>query len=746
MRSGAGHAVPVEVRPGSGRIGILGPVELVGGAPVPLGGVKERCLLAALAVHREEAVSAASLMDALWGDDPPRTATKTLQNYVLRVRRALARAGGLTIVTMPDGYCLRASRRMVDAGLAEGLIDEGRRELASGDPAAAARLLGRALDLWRGPALREFADRPFAAAEALRLEELHEAALEDLFDAELALGRHHEVVGGLEALVANGPLRERRWAQLMVALYRDGRQAEALDAFGRLRQILLQDLGVDPGVELRHLHQAILQQSPELAWHPGRRARGADGREYFGRAREMSRLLERFDDAAAGRGGVILLAGEPGIGKSHALRKLADGARARSAIVLAGRCVEGAWAPPFRPFAEAIIGYGELVSPGQLLADLGMAGSALARLAPRLSELLPDLDVPTALQPDEERFRLLDAAAHFFTAVSERAAVLLVLDDLQWADAGTAMMMRHIARSCGLGRLLMAGAYRTTEVVTQDRLGDVVGALQSETDCSVIRLQALGPEAIGQLVTAEAGAPVSPSLRMVIAEQTGGNPFFAKEMIRHLMEERALAEDSSGALAASLPLVAVPEGVRQVLARRCARLPARANRLAESASGFAGPFLFPVAAAAASLDDRAALAALDELLAAGLIRPGEIPERYEFVHALTRQAIYDTLSPSRQARLHRRLAHALETARARVPACTEPAEIVAQYARSRALPGAAAGVGVAVEAADLAQAAGAHETAVAFLSFRRRSRRTAGRAAHHDPGPARAGPGVGAAL
>jgi len=704
----------VDVPPG--RIGILGPVELAGEALVPLGGVKERCLLAALAVHCGEAISTGCLVDALWADDPPRTAAKTLQNYVLRVRRALTRAGGPAIVTLPDGYCLRAAPGVVDAMLAESLIGEGRRTMAGGDPAGAARLLRRALGLWRGPALGEFADRPFAAAEALRLEELREAALEDLFDAELALGRHHEMVGGLEALVASGPLRERRWGQLMVALYRDGRQAEALDAFGRLRQVLRQDLGVDPGAELRHLHQAILQHSPELAWHPQQRPREAALRGCFGRAREMSRLLARFDDAAAGRGGVVLLAGEPGIGKSHALRQLAGAARGGSAVVLAGRCVEGAWVPPFRPFAEAIAGYGELVSPGQLRADLGLAGSALARIVPRLSELLPDLTAPPSLQPGEERFRLLDAAAQFFAAVSTRAAVLLVLDDLQWADAGTAMMMRHVARSCGHRRFLIAGAYRTTEVVTRDPLADVLGAMQAEAECTVIGLQALGTEAIGRLVAAEAGAPVSPSLVTAIAAHTGGNPFFAKEMIRHLLEERALAEDGSGALTASLPLVAVPEGVRQVLARRCARLPARANRLAEAASGFAGPFLFPVSAAAAGLGDRAALAALDELLAAGLIRPGQAPERYEFGHALVRQAIYDTLSPSRQARLHRRLAQALQTARVRVPGCAEPDEIVAQYAGSRALPGAAAGVAVALEAADLAQAAGAHETAVAFLT------------------------------
>lgn len=704
----------MEVPPGSGRIGILGPVELAGEGPVPLGGVKERCLLAALAVHCGKAVSTSSLVDALWADDPPRTAGKTLQNYVLRVRRALARAGGPAIVTLPDGYCLQAAPGVVDAVLAESLIGQARQEMAGGEPAGAVRLLRRALGLWRGPALGEFAGRPFAAAEALRLDELRETALEDLFDAELALGRHHEVVGGLEALVARGPLRERRWGQLMVALYRDGRQAEALDAFGRVRQVLGQDLGVDPGAELRRLHRAILQQSPGLAWQP--QPREAAVRGYFGRAREMSRLLACFDDAVAGRGGVVLLAGEPGIGKSHALRQLADAARASSAVVLAGRCVEGVWVPPFRPFAEAITGYGELVSPRQLEADLGLAGSALARIAPRLCELLPGLAAPPILQPDEERFRLLDAAAQFFAAVSARATVLLVLDDLQWADAGTAMMMRHVARSCGNRRLLVAGAYRATEIASQDPLADALGALQAEAECTVLRLQALDTETIGQLVAAETRAPASPSLITAITAHTGGNPFFAKEMTRHLLEERALAEDSSGALEASLPLVAVPEGVRQILAQRCARLPVRANRLAEAASGFNEPFLFPVAAAAAGLGDRAALTALDELLAAGFIRPGQAPERYEFVHALVRQAIYDTLSPSRQARLHRRLAHALETARGRVPGCAEPNEVVAQYAGSRALPGAAAGVAAAIEAADLAQAAGAHETAVAFLA------------------------------
>lgn len=704
-----------------GRIGILGPIELVGDGPVQLGGAKERCLLAALVIRSGEVVSDAYLVDALWGDGPPRTASKTLQNYVLRVRHSLTAVEGLSIVTQPTGYCLRAATDMVDAGLAESLIEEGRREKAAGNPSVAGRLLRQALDLWRGTALQEFADCRFAAAEALRLEELREAALEDLFDTQLAMGRHHELVGDLEALVTHGPLRERRWSQLMLALYRDGRQAEALDAYHRLRRVLEQDLAVAPSVELRQLYAAILQQSPQLGWHCPDPPPEERQPTYFGRGQEMSRLLGRFEQASAGRGGVVLLAGEPGIGKTHALQELISLARTRSAVVLVGRCVEGAWAPPFRPFAEAVAAYGESVPPERLRVDLGSAGSSLVRIAPRLAELLPDLSPLPALQPDEERFRLLDAAVQFFTTLSAHATVLLVLEDLHWADASSAMMLRHVARNCQGHRLLIAGAYRTTETVPtdaakQDPLGDVLGALRAETECATIRLQSLDTASVGQLLAAEAAAPVAPSLITAIATQTGGNPFFAKEVMRHLVEERALREDGSGALETSLPLVAVPEGVRQVLARRCARLSAGANRLLESASGFPGPFLFPVAAVVADLDDAAALSALDELLSAGMIRPDEVAERYDFGHALVRYAIHDSLNQSRQARLHRRLAHALEDARARAPGAADPAEVVAQYARSAALPGAAAGVAAAIEAADLAQAAGAHEAAVAFLT------------------------------
>jgi DNA-binding SARP family transcriptional activator/tetratricopeptide (TPR) repeat protein len=726
---------------------LLGPFHVLrDGQPVGPAGPKRRGLLAMLVLRANHTVPVEDLIGGLWADDPPPSAANLVQTYVSAWRKTLepgraARGGGDRLVTVGPGYRLRTEPGELDLDHFTQAVASAEAAAGAGDHADAADRLAEALGLWRGPTLADLAWLPFHRAAAGRLGELRLQAVEAWALAALRSGNARDVLPAVQEARDREPLRERLCELVMWALFQDGRQGEALAAYEQTRRVLADELGADPGPGLRDMHAQVLRHDPALrpaaapvkgtprAYAEATRQSGPEtGRDtperstaaavppYFGRAAEMSRLLGCFDEAAAGRGGVVLLAGEPGIGKSHALQLLTEAARARRATVLAGRCLEGAWVPPFRPFAEAIATYGESVDPGQLKADLGPAGFALVRIAPQLAQLLPDLTPPPPLQPDEERFRLIDAVVQFFTALAARATVLLVLEDLHWADAGIAMMMRHVARACGRRRLLIAGAYRTTEKLDQDPLVEILGAMRAEAECTAIRLGGLGTKAVGQLLAADADAPVSPALITAMAAHTAGNPFFTKEMIRHLAEERLLHRDSAGELETSLPLVAVPEGVRQVLARRRAHLSPGANGLLEVASGFAGPFLFPVAATVAELDDTSALSALDELLAAGMIRPDEIPERYEFGHALVRQAVYDTLNPSRQARLHRRLARELETARARVPACTDPAEIVSHYASSRALPGAAAGVAAAVEAADLAQAAGAHEAAGGFLT------------------------------
>jgi DNA-binding SARP family transcriptional activator len=694
---------------------ILGPVELIGPAgPVRLGAAKERCLLAVLTLHLGEAVSQDQLAEALWGEHAPRSAANALQNYVLRLRRALQHADGVQIVTDPAGYRLEAPADVVDARLAERLIAEGREAAASGDPAAASRLLREALALWSGRALVEFSDQPFAQAEAARLEELRESAREDLVDAELALGHHHETLGELEVMVASHPLRERRWGQLLLARYRDGRQAEALDGFRALRTALRDELGVDPSPELQDLHDRILRQDPALAWRSPEQPPALVAGPLHGRDDELGRLLAAYGTAGAGAAKVVTVLGEAGIGKTRLLQELAATARRHGALVLWGRCLEGAWVPPYQAFVEAITGYAAQVGASRLRADLGPAAGPLAQLVPELRELLPDVPTAEPLQPDEERLRLLDAVARFLAGLTAHGPVVLVLDDLQWADASTLVTLRHIARVLVGQRLLLVGAYRGGEAGPD--LVDALGALRTEAEVTAVHLRGLAADELGRLLGALADAPVSAALAGAIQHETRGNPFFAREVLRHLLETQALGVDADGALEADLPLEVVPEGLRDVLARRRARLSPDANRFLDTAAGFEGPFPFAVVAEVAELEDAAALAALDELLQAGLVEPDVAPDRYQFGHALIRHAVYADLNPSRRVRLHRRLAHALQAARAVSPARVAAGEVAAQYQRSAALPGAEAGVAPALEAAEQAQAASAYGEAASFLT------------------------------
>jgi DNA-binding SARP family transcriptional activator len=693
---------------------ILGSLELLGPAgPVRLGAAKERCLLTVLALHPGETVSQDRLAEALWGERTPRSAANALQNYVLRLRRALRAAEGVQILTDPAGYRLQAPVDMVDARLAERLIAEGREAAAAGDPATAARLLREALALWRGRALAEFSDQPFAQAEAARLEELRESAREDLAEAELALGRHHDLVGELEVMVASHPLRERRWAQLLLARYRDGRQAEALEGFRALRRTLREELGVDPGRDLQDLNQRILHQDPALAWRPSEPAAPA-ATPWYGRDDELRRLLGVYDTAAAGGGGVVMVVGEPGIGKTRLLQELATSARRRGGLVLSGRCLEGGWVPPYQAFVEAITGYAAQAGATRLRADLGPAAGPLAQLVPALREWLHDLPTAAPLQPDEERLRLLDAVARFFAGLAAHGPVVLVLDDLHWADASTLVTLRHVARVAARQRLLLVGAYRSGEAGPD--LVDALGALRAEAQVTAVHLRGLAADALGRLLGTLADAPVSAALAGAIQQETRGNPFFAREVLRHLLETQALWVDADGALQADVPLEVVPEGLRDVLARRRARLSPEANRFLDTAAGFEGPFPFAVVAEVAELEDASALAALDELLQAGLVESDVAPERYQFGHALIRQAVYAALNPSRTVRLHRRLAHALQAARAVSPARVAAGEVAAQYQRSVVLPGAEAGVAPALEAAEQAQAASAYGEAASFLT------------------------------
>ena len=289
--------------------GILGPLEVRDSSGlVRVPGVKERALLADLVVHAGQVVSADRLVEDLWGDDPPGNPANTLQGRVSALRRALGPGGSGLVVTSPPGYRLVVEPGVVDAARFEGLIGQARQA----DGTGAARLLEAALGLWRGPALAEFADRPWAQAVAARLEELRLAAVEGLAEVRLAAGGHAGLVGELEGLVTSQPTRERLRGLLMVALYRSGRQADALGVYQEAREVLAEELGIDPSPELQRLYQRILVQDPALEAAardagPAQLARAADqpdrARPGAGGAGQAGGAASAGDGDRAGWGG-----------------------------------------------------------------------------------------------------------------------------------------------------------------------------------------------------------------------------------------------------------------------------------------------------------------------------------------------------------------------------------------------------------------------------------------------------------
>ncbi|HEY8117112.1 MAG TPA: BTAD domain-containing putative transcriptional regulator, partial [Actinomycetota bacterium] len=284
------------------RFGVLGPLEVAGeDGLVPLGGPKQRIVLAHLVLGANKVVSAEHLIDALWGEGLPEDPKSTLQVYVSRLRSAL---GGDAVEGQARGYVLRAARDDVDALRFEDLLAAARGN--GSDPRETDKILTEALELWRGPALADLSGEPSLTGEIARLEELRLQVLEETNDARLEFGRHVQVVAELETLTRTHPLRERLWRELMLALYRSDRQAEALAAFERARTVLAEELGIDPSRDLQLLHERILRQDPELD------LKGEPLRGY--------RLLEQVGEGAFG---VVYRATQPQIGREVAIKAVA---------------------------------------------------------------------------------------------------------------------------------------------------------------------------------------------------------------------------------------------------------------------------------------------------------------------------------------------------------------------------------------------------------------------------------------
>lgn len=393
---------------------VLGPLEIRQGAGVlQLPGPREQALLALLLTAPGRVVSVSAIVSGIWGDEAPDHAEKTVQSYVSRLRRALRKGDDASVVlTRSPGYVAAVDPDQVDAERFRVLAADGRRDLVAGRPGAAAAELRDALGLWRGEAYAEF-DAPFAVAERASLEELRLAVLEDRFAADLALGAGPELVGELEALVSRHPWRERLWAHLMTALYRSGRQGDALAAFQRARTSLVDELGIEPGPELRAVEALVLAQDEQLlVGDPGLAALPPaltiPGPLLVGREAELDWLRDAYNRAATGSVQRVLLSGPHGIGKTRLLAELAREAQARGALVLYGTSVAGprpdsgpvvvllddlqrAHASELAALAEFVVA----AQPPLLVVGACVTDRPGAQAPPVLSRVFPDrLEVP----------------------------------------------------------------------------------------------------------------------------------------------------------------------------------------------------------------------------------------------------------------------------------------------------------------------------------------------------------------
>jgi DNA-binding SARP family transcriptional activator/tetratricopeptide (TPR) repeat protein len=677
-------------------IRVLGPVEVSwGGKVIDVGGLKARALLARLLIDRNLVVSVDRLLDSLWPDRPGEGAEIALRSTISRLRKRLRDAGALDdiIVTKAPGYVLDAAAEATDVYRFERMVTDGRRQLARHRPLVAVRLLREAAELWRGAAYSEVRDEPFARAEARRLDELLLTASEIRLDAEMTMGRHAAMVGELEALTSANPMRERLWAQRMLALYRSGRQAEALRVFQELRRILVAELGIEPGHDVTWLEQAILTQSPALdftspedfsdqwpdededededetekaaalgparplTFHSHAPAQTDEG-PLVGREKESADLRSWWEASQHGAARLLLVDGDAGIGKTRLVSELARSVEAEGAVVLWGRCDEDPVAP-FQPFAEALGRYFQSLSADEISVMPEWRLAELSRLVLRLGEYTPPREIDVT-DPENDRFRFFGAVTATLTEMAERGPVLLVVDDLHWANQPTLLLLRHLLRSNEGAAPGIVAMYRDTDVDTEHPVRSVLADLRADRTLTRVHLNGLTAAAVDALVRASplAGSGLSEQLFAL----TGGNPLFLDELLRQLdSADPAVAGEAEDAPVP--PNLNAPEAIRELVARRVSRLPQEVIYLLQAAAVAGAECEANIAAAAAELSPDQRLDALDRAVESGLLhRVGESGERYAFSHALVRDAIYGELLRGRRVRYHHRIAVATELA------------------------------------------------------------------------------------
>ncbi|WP_158848757.1 BTAD domain-containing putative transcriptional regulator [Saccharothrix deserti] len=651
------------------RFRVLGPLEAEDErGPVDLKGLRHRAVLARLLVARGRVVPVTRLIDDLWDDGAPEGALGAVQTFVGALRKALEpdrppRAPARLLVTVPPGYALRAEPGAVDAWRFEVAVPESARLLADGRAEDAHGLLDEVLGLWRGPAYAEFAEHGWARGEAARLDEVRLLAVERRAEAAMALGKAAESVPDLRAHVEGHPLREDGRRLLALALYRTGRQGEALATLRQAREVLRRELGVDPGPSLRRLEADLLAQAPHLTAqptpppHPARPPQSASShpaspqppslpppslpssslpsssprptglptlveRPFVGRADEIAELERAAAAAVAGgRPRLALISGTAGAGKTALAQTLTERLTAAGWTTAWGACPELQGAPAAWPWT-------------QMRETLAAAGNE------------PTPTDPTADDPLTARFHRHRAIGSYLATITTNSPVLLVFDDLHWADEETLALLTALAADPDTGPLLILGTYRSTEISAA--LADALGRA-ARTEPTRVYLSGLTEPQVRELVEAITDRPMTAADARTIHARSAGNPFFVRELTRLWETEGDQA------------LRTVPAGVRDVIRHRLTGLTETARTHLRQASVLGQDIdldiLIPLAG-----DENEVLDSVESALLAGFLVE-QNADRLRFAHALVHETLYDDITRARRARWHAAAADVIEQTR-----------------------------------------------------------------------------------
>ena len=643
------------------RVAVLGPLRAWrGNAEIKLGPTRQRALFTVLVFQRDRTVSREDLIDSVWGDEAPATAEGSVFTYISGLRRALEpdrsnRARSTLLPSDGTGYRLRIDAGAVDATEFESLAREAAGVLSRGDAPAAVELTNQALALWRGEPLSGLPG-PFVAACRQRLSVTRSALLETRSTALLDLGRHAELVPELTSLVGQDSLHEGLRGLLMIALYRCGRQADALDQFQQARQTLASELGTQPSARLAQIHQQILANAPAIAGPDTERTQGVvpriatasrpvrphpRARVFVGREAEIARLGAAVSDLVAGNGQVIWIDGEPGIGKSELIVAGLSDLDSAPVTVCWASGDELAQRFPLRAMLECLAVETESSDPRRALAAELIAQSSASRtLLGGTGNALASVDV------------LVDLAHEL---CAERS-LALVVDDMQWVDEASMLVWNRLARTTEQLPLLLVGTCRPVpRTLALDSMRDTV----SKYGGSIMRLERLSEPAVNQLMADIVGAVPGPGLRRM-ATRAAGNPLYVQELVDALVRDNAVHVSAGTADAGTSTDAVTPISLSSALEHRLGFLSSGTLDLLRRAALFGTEFRLRELAIILVRPADELRPAIDESTAAGVLFSNG--ERIAFRHPLIHQMLYERIAHSVRAAMHRQAAENLDRA------------------------------------------------------------------------------------